>query len=45
VALEDRQVVLDGHAAWIDIEPGQQVGHREGPFELEAVAVEGDDDG
>src|SRR5688572_6809975 len=42
-SLDDLEVVLDGHASRIDVEPGQQIQHRHGPFQFKPLAVEGDD--
>src|SRR3954453_9007978 len=39
--LENRKVVLDGHAPRVDVEPGEQVGNRQRRIELEGLPVEG----
>jgi len=41
LTLQNGEVVLDGDAARIDVELGQQVSHAEGPVELESFAVQG----
>ena len=43
LALDDGQIVLDGDAARIDFQPGQQTSHRDRLVQLVAFAVESDD--
>src|SRR5688572_25953002 len=42
-APDDLEVVLDGHAPGVDVEPGEQVQHRHRPLQLVPLAVEGDE--
>lgn len=42
LSLEDREVVLDCHAARIDVQLRQQIGDRDRLLDLEPFAVEGD---
>jgi hypothetical protein len=41
LALQDGEVVFDGHAARVDVERGQQVSHAYRPVELEPFTVQG----
>jgi len=42
LSLEDGEVVLDRHAAWIDVQLREQIGDRDRLLDLERFAVEGD---
>jgi len=42
VPANDIQVVFDGDAPRIDVEPGEEIDHRDRLVELVALAVEGD---
>jgi len=40
---DNRQIVLDGDTAWVDVEAGQQPRKSHGLVKLEPFAVEGND--
>src|SRR5438128_2162487 len=41
-SLEDDEIVLDGHATGVDVEPGEQLTHRQRRRHLEPLAVQRD---
>ena len=41
MAFQDGKIVLDGDAAGIDIQPGQEIHHADGTVELKLFAVQG----